>query len=83
MAKINDGCGQELDRVDIDQFVSILPSELEIQQFKDRLEENSLSSFEDLDHLKSPRVLKKLEKAEWFVIKVLKTEKVIENAKTL
>ena len=39
MANINNGNGSEFEKTDIDQFISILPSEIEIQQFKDKLEE--------------------------------------------
>jgi hypothetical protein len=60
-----------------------MPNELEVQEFKDRLEEQGLSSFEELDSLKAPRTLKMLDKADWFVIKVLKNEKVMENARTI
>ena len=83
MANINNGNGSEFEKTDIDQFISILPSETEIQLFKDKLEEQNLSSFEELDNLKPPKQLRKMEKGDWFIIQVLKNEKVIENAKTI
>ena len=83
MANINNGNGSEFEKTDIDQFISILPSETEIQLFKDKLEEQNLNSFEELDNLKPPKQLRKMEKGDWFIIQVLKNEKVIENAKTI
>ena len=83
MANINNGNGSEFEKTDIDQFISILPSEIEIQLFKDKLEEQNLSSFDELDHLKPPRCLRKMEKGDWFIIQVLKNEKVIQNAITI
>ena len=83
MANINNGNGSEFEKTDIDQFISILPSETEIQLFKDKLEEQNLGSFEELDNLKPPKQLRKMEKGDWFIIQVLKNEKVIENAKTI
>jgi hypothetical protein len=83
IANINEGNGSEINKDHLDQFISIMPIENEIQEFKDRLEEQGLSSFEELECLKAPRTLKKLDKADWFVIKVLKNEKVMENARTI
>jgi hypothetical protein len=55
MANINNGNGSDLEKTDLDQFISILPSETEIQLFRDKLEEQNLSSFDELDHLKPPK----------------------------
>jgi hypothetical protein len=68
---------------DLDQFISILPSDQEILQFRERLEEFGFVNFGELSQIKAPRVLKKLDKGEWFVIKVLINDKVMDNARII
>jgi citrate lyase synthetase len=60
-----------------------MPTLEESIMFKDRLEEHELKNFEDLDNLKHPKTLKKMDKAEQFIVKILKNQEVIEKSKLL
>jgi len=77
------GSGTELRPEVLDSFVSILPTEVEATAFKERLADQGLDSFGDLDKLKPPYVLKKLEGPANFVIRLLKEETLIEKARIM
>lgn len=83
IACIDQGDGLTISEKDLAQFVSLLPSSLEVTKFKNRLAEFNLDSFAELQSIKKPLTLKKLGKPEAFVIKVLENEGVIMKAQTL
>ena len=92
--KIIQGLGYELEEEDLCQFVLILPTELEVSKFMERLKECGISSMEEyhciVQTLLKPPLPKdftyslgKLEKAEEFILFIIKNEQVIEKAKIL
>lgn len=92
--KIVQGLGYDLEEVDLHQFVLILPTDLEIQKFMDRLKECGISSLDEYHSivqtlLKPPLPkdftyqMRKVEKAEEFVLFIIKNEQVVEKAKIL
>jgi hypothetical protein len=80
LEKIKDGLGGEIIDTELEQFVKILPTSDEMDMFQDRLEEHDLKTFDQLDQLQMPKTLKKLDRAEAFVIKIMKNQEVIEKA---
>lgn len=83
LQKVKDGSGNKIDHSELELFVSIMPSIEETMMFKDRLEENDLKSFDDLENLKHPKTLKKLDRAEQLIIKILKNSEVMEKSRLL
>lgn len=83
LEKIKDGLGGEIIDTELEQFVKILPTSDEMDMFQDRLEEHDLKTFDQLDQLQMPKTLKKLDRAEAFVIKIMKNQDVIEKAQLL
>ena len=75
--------GREVPREELDQFVMLLPSQQEEKKFKERLAEHNVDSFKELLNPQKTFVLKKLEKAEEFVIKVLSNEGIMDKAKII
>ena len=61
----------------------LLPSECEAKMFKEKLIEFNMESFDELKNIKSPYTLKKIEKAEELIIKILSNENVGVKAKIL
>ena len=61
----------------------MLPTELEIGKFKERLFDYSIDSFAQIENQKHPYSLGKLEGPEKFVIDILKEESVIEKTNIL
>ena len=80
---ISHGNGEELEKKDLDNFILLLPSENEIKLFKDKLLEFNLESFDELKNIKPPYSLKKLEKSEELMIKIISNEDIVTKARIL
>lgn len=65
---------------DIDTFASVIPTEMEILQFKERLSDYSVDSFLSLELLQKPYQIARLEQPEKFMVNILKDESLIIKA---
>jgi hypothetical protein len=77
---ILNGAGEQINKADLDNFILLLPSESETKMFKDRLIEFNLESF---DELKNNKNLKRLDKVEELMIKIISKEELGGKAKIL
>lgn len=81
--KIKNGHGNVIEEDHLERFVSMLPTKQEIEYFEDKLAEHDLKSFAELNNLKAPKTLRKLEKAEMFIILIIENIEVIEKAQVM
>ena len=81
--KIKNGHGNVIEEDHLERFVNMLPTKQEIEYFEDKLAEHDLKSFAELNNLKAPKTLHKLEKAEMFIILIIENIEVIEKAQVM